>query len=63
MHTNDDIPERPSVVGRLSVHEVELSPRDTANRSVPTVADPSVEVTCVETLKALVERHPALDND
>jgi len=57
---NSRLPESPSMIGRLAVHNVTLGARTTGDWPVPTVTNSSVKITRVETLKTLVQRHPAL---
>jgi len=56
------VPERPAMVTRLAVHDVTLSARYATYRPVPTVTNTSVQITRVEALKTLIQRHPSLQS-
>ena len=53
-------PKSPSMIGRLTIHDITLSTRDAAYWTVPAVANTPVQVTCVKTLEALVQWHESL---
>jgi len=50
------------MIGRLTIHNIKLGTGDTTYRTVPTVANTSVQVTCIKTLEALVQRHKSLQS-
>ena len=55
--------ERPIVVVCNSLDQVHLGTRDTADRSVPVVSDPHVQVPRVKVLKVLIERNEILQRE
>lgn len=56
------LPESPVPVLRLSIHEHDLSARNTTNGSVKTVPHTSVKISCIETLKVGIKRHKTLQS-
>ena len=54
------IPEGPPIIIRYSVDNLNISTRNTADWSVPTVSYTSVKVSCVEAFKIGIERDKPL---
>jgi len=50
------------MVVRHSVDNIKLGTRRAANRSIPTVPNPSVDIPRIETFETLIERHPTLQH-
>lgn len=57
---NQDSLERPVVVMRLPLHDVHPGSRHAADRPVPVVSNPHVEVPRVEVFKILIQGHKVL---
>ena len=54
------IPEGPPIIIRYSVDNLNISTRNTADWSVPTVSYTSVKVSCVEAFKIGIQRDKPL---